>query len=78
MRDTLEENPDKGTMALVSGDRGYLGTLDRCLALGWEVEVYFWRQAAVELKKVGERPGGKFINLNAHFNQITFKEAARQ
>lgn len=81
IRDTLEAHPERGTIALISGDRGYVGTLERCLARGWEVEIYFWRQASSELKRMAERPATErratFVNLNPHFHQITFKEAAR-
>ncbi len=81
IRDTLEANPQRGVIALVSGDRGYAGTLERCLARGWEVEIYFWRQASTELKRLAERepgqPRAQFVNLNPHFNRITFREAGR-
>ncbi len=77
IRDTLEAHPDRGTIALVSGDRGYVGTLERCLARGWSVEIYFWRQASEELKRMTER-GARFVNLNPNFAQITFKEAERE
>jgi len=81
IRDTLEENPLKGTIALVSGDRGYVSTLDRCLKRGWEVEIYFWRQASTELKRMAVRPPAepraKFVDLNAHFQQVTFMQPTR-
>jgi len=82
IRDTLEDNAETGTIVLVAGDRGYVGTLERCLKRDWEVEVYFWRQASTELKRLAGQPEyeprASFINLNPYFDQITFKETARQ
>ena len=74
IRDTMEESNPPGVIALVSGDGGYVTTLERCVRRGWAVEVYFWRQAAATLKHLG---GTTFFNLNPDFDRITFKEPDR-
>jgi uncharacterized LabA/DUF88 family protein len=75
IRDTLEENPEPGTIALVAGDKDYIPTLERCIKKKWNVEVYFWSQASVELKKMNNI---KFINLDDFFKEITFLEKQRE
>lgn len=71
IRDTMEASEPPGVIALVSGDGGYVTTLERCVKRGWTVEIYFWRQAAVTLRQL---QGATFINLNPDFDRITFKE----
>ncbi len=74
VRDTMEASDPPGVIALVSGDGGYVTTLERSLARGWTVETYFWRQAAASLKHL---QGATFFNLNPDFERITFKEPVR-
>ncbi len=74
IRDTMEASKPPGVIALVSGDGGYVTTLERCVKRGWAVETYFWRQAAASLKRL---QGGTFFNLNLDFEKITFKEPLR-
>ena len=74
IRDTMEARKPPGVIALISGDGGYVTTLQRCIARGWTVETYFWRQAATALKRLD---GATFYNLNPDFEMITFKEPAR-
>lgn len=69
IRDTLEDNPEPGTIALVAGDADYVPTLERCLKKQWTVELYFWDQAASALKQL---EGVTFIDLAAGFEEITF------
>ena len=71
IRDALEENTEPGVIALVAGDKDYVPTLERCVKKGWKVEIYFWEQAAGDLKKM---KGTEFHNLNSAFTQITFLE----
>lgn len=71
IRDTLEDNPEPGIIALVAGDKDYKPTLERCIKKNWEVEVYFWEPAAMDLKKM---KGITFFNLDKAFKQITFIE----
>lgn len=74
IRDAMEENDPPGVIALVSGDGGYLTTLERCIKRQWTVEIYFWRQAAAALKRL---EGATFFNLNPDFEKITFREPDR-
>ncbi|PYV33972.1 MAG: hypothetical protein DMG22_07710 [Acidobacteria bacterium] len=75
IRDVMEENVPPGVLALVSGDGGYVTTLERSVKRGWTVETYFWRQAAASLKQLA---GAMFFNLNPDFERITFKETPRE
>ncbi|MBI4056425.1 MAG: NYN domain-containing protein [Elusimicrobia bacterium] len=70
IRDTLEENPTPGTIALVAGDGDYTSTLERCLKKGWRVEVYFWSNASTALKRL---PGSKFIEMDRFLPKISFE-----
>jgi uncharacterized LabA/DUF88 family protein len=71
IRDTLEDNPTPGTVALVAGDADYIPVLERCVKKGWAVELYFWDQASSDLKRLS---GVEFTDLSTGFKQITFLE----
>lgn len=75
IRDTLEDNPTSGTIAIVAGDQDYVSTLERCLKRNWEVEIYFWEQASSTLKTLR---GTQFISLDESFDKITFLEKTRE
>ncbi len=75
IRDTLEDNKESGTIALIAGDRDYVPTLLRCLKKEWRVEIYFWGQASSELKKM---EGIFFYNLDDFFPEITFKSKHKE
>jgi len=69
IRDTLEDDPEPGTIALVAGDADYIPTLERCIKKRWAIELYFWAQASSSLKQL---PGVKFVDLASGFDRITF------
>jgi len=72
IRDTLEDNPTLGTIALVAGDADYIPTLERCLKKKWSVELCFWAQStASDLKRLS---GVTFTDLATGFKDITFLE----
>ncbi|MDI9318855.1 MAG: NYN domain-containing protein [Phycisphaerales bacterium] len=71
IRDTLEDNVEPGTIAIVAGDQDYIPTLERCIKKGWNVELYFWTQASPQLKNMN---GVTFKSLNDIFNKVTFTE----
>jgi uncharacterized LabA/DUF88 family protein len=75
IRDTLEDNPNPGTIAIVAGDGDYIPTLERCVKRQWQVEIYFWGQASHDLRNL---TGASFINLDSYFEQITFVEKVRE
>ncbi len=71
IRDVMEDSPEKGVIALVAGDLDYLSTMERCVQKGWDVEIYFWSNAASKLKNLS---GAKFIDLDQSFPRITFQD----
>ncbi len=75
IRDTLEDNPTPGTIAIIAGDQDYIPTLERCVKRKWQVEIYFWDQASSVLKSM---QGANFINLDSSFERITFVEKAQE
>ncbi|MBX9783081.1 MAG: NYN domain-containing protein [Chitinophagaceae bacterium] len=75
IRDTLEDNPTPGTIAIVAGDQDYIPTLERCLKKNWKVELYFWEQASSQLRNLS---GIEFHNLDQHFDQITFRQKNKE
>ena len=75
IRDTLEDNPTPGIIAIVAGDQDYVPTLERCIKKGWKVELYFWEQASSQLKSM---VGIDFRSLNQHFEKVIFKAKSRE
>ena len=71
IRDTLEDNDEPGTIALVAGDQDFVPTLERCLKREWNVELNFWAQASSSLK---ELPEVRFTDLAMGFEKVTFVE----
>ncbi len=59
----LAVNPPQ-TIVIAAGDADYLPAVGRARAKRWKVEVWFWSNAAVELKDAAD----KFYPLEAHFN----------
>ena len=75
IRNTLDNNPSTGTIAIVAGDSDYFGTLKICVERNWNIEIYFWEQASRELKTLAQT---NFLNLDNWFNEITYKEKERE
>lgn len=75
IRDTLEDNPNPGTIALIAGDQDYIPTLERCVKKKWAVEIYFWEQISPSLKGMNQI---RFISLDERFKEITFVEKTRE
>ncbi len=75
MRDTLEDNPAPGTIAIVAGDQDFLSTLKRCIKKSWQVKIYFWHQASPKLKNLSDT---SFVDLDSSFEKITFLEKERE
>ena len=69
LRDTLEDSPEVGVIALVAGDRDYIPVLERCVKKGWPVEVYFWGQASNAIQRMD---GVEFISMDDFFDDVTF------
>ena len=50
------------TIIIAAGDADYVPVIDRAKGKGWQVEVWFWSNAAVELQKAASR----FVSLDPH------------
>jgi uncharacterized LabA/DUF88 family protein len=59
-----------GAIGIVAGDADYAPVVEQVTGMGWEVDVWYWRSAAANLKKVANY----FHTLDAHLNQIGFEE----
>ncbi len=62
-----------GIVALVAGDADYEPVVTQIKSMGWEVEVWYWNNAAENLKKAANL----FHSLNPHLNQIGFEGALK-
>ena len=60
-----------GIVALVARDADYEPVVMQIKSMGWEVEVWYWNNAAGNLKKAANH----FHSLNPHLNQIGFEGA---
>jgi len=79
IRDTLEDNSEQGTIALVAGDKDYIPTIERCIKKKWNVEIYFWEQASASLKSLPKTSSNiTFISLDTFFNEIIFHAKERE
>jgi len=76
IRDTLEDNVEPGTIALVAGDQDYMPTIERCVKKKWNVEIYFWEHAVSSSLK--SYPSIKFYSLDNWFNVITYIQKERE
>lgn len=59
-----------GTIVIAAGDADYVPVVTRALAKKWTVEVWFWSNAAADLKKsVGTKPS-RFCALDANLDYL--------
>lgn len=58
------------TVVMVAGDADFIQVVDDAHAEGWKIEIWYWSNAAGELKKAGDR----FENLDTVVNQIGFEQ----
>jgi uncharacterized LabA/DUF88 family protein len=59
-----------GVIALVAGDADFLPVIEEAKAGGWEIEVWYWGNAAEVLRNNATR----FINLNPDLSAVGFEE----
>lgn len=59
------ETPEPATIVIAAGDGDFKGMAERAKKRGWEVEVWFWGNAAVEMKTVA-----KFVDLDAALDYL--------
>jgi len=62
-----------GIVALIAGDADYEPVVAQIRTMGWEVEVWYWDNAAKNLVKAANY----FHSLNSHLNQIGYDGAPR-
>lgn len=60
----LHTVPKPKTLVIVGGDGDFVPVVERAKKKGWTVEVWFWSNAAAELKKAA----GRFCPLDPHLN----------
>lgn len=53
------------TIVIVAGDADFKGPVERALKKGWEVEVWFWGNAAGEMQKIAQ-----YINIDKAFDYL--------
>ncbi|SRR6266704_507138 len=66
----LTEKPP-GTVAIVAGDADFVQVVDDAHAEHWKVEVWYWRNAANDLKLAADQ----FHELDSVLNKIGFESA---
>ena len=56
------------TMVIAAGDADYVPAVSRAQDRGWKVEVWFWRNAAADLKTACDR----FVELDRQLSYLKF------
>lgn len=59
----IHTHPTKGTIVVAAGDADYVPAVKRAQGKGWTVEVWFWSNAAADLKQAAS----SFVCLDPHF-----------
>jgi uncharacterized LabA/DUF88 family protein len=59
-----------GTIAIVAGDADFVQVIDDAHAEKWKIEVWYWSNAAHDLKKVADR----YEELDAAIDKIGFEQ----
>ncbi len=62
-----------GIIVLVAGDADYEPVVKKVRSMGWEVEVWYWNNAAAVLKSAANH----YHSLNVHLNQIGYEGQSR-
>lgn len=61
----LFEVEEPATIVIAAGDGDFKGMISRALKKGWKVEVWFWGNAAADMKAAAE-----FVDLDAAFDYL--------
>lgn len=76
--------PEKGTIALLSGDgagiykgEGFFADLKNLHSANWNIEVYAWEENCHKGMKEYAEKNWKFVNLTDHYYSITFLQGVR-
>lgn len=62
----LHTSKSPQTLVIAAGDADFVPVIERAKAKGWQVEVWFWNNAAAATKKAASR----FCSLDEHFEFI--------
>lgn len=80
----LGYSPEKGTIALLSGDgaginkgEGFFNDLKNLHSAGWNIEVYSWEESCHKAMKEYAEQNWSFTNLTDHYYHITFLHGVR-
>jgi len=73
MNDVSHSVSPAGTMILVAGDADYVPVLERVKKRGWNVEVWYWRNAAEKLQTAANR----FEDLGRAVDTVGFRQQNR-
>ncbi|MFC4102890.1 NYN domain-containing protein [Paenibacillus xanthanilyticus] len=78
LRTMIDVDPPE-TIALLTGDGageefgiGFLSDIKRAHKLGWNIEVYSWGAGCKRELREFAQQHGKYVNLEDHYNHITF------
>lgn len=76
--------PEKGTIALLSGDgagiykdEGFFADLKKLHNVGWNIEVYAWDETCHKGMKEFAKQNWRFTNLTNSYYYITFLQGVR-
>lgn len=83
-RTAIDNINSPSTIAVLTGDgagkqlgEGFLNDLKRVKSLGWEIEVYSWKNSCNRYLKNYAEENGKFIALDDYYDSITFLKEDR-
>jgi uncharacterized LabA/DUF88 family protein len=64
--DRIRDSSEPGIIVIASGDADFVPVVSRVLRRGWDVEVWFWSNAAAELRTAAPR----FYPMDAHLDYL--------
>ena len=83
-RTAIDNISTPSTIAVLTGDgagkqlgEGFLSDLKRIKSLGWEIEVYSWKNSCNRHLKSYAEENGKFVALDDYYDSITFLKEDR-
>ena len=84
LRTAIDNINSHSTIAVLTGDgagkqlgEGFLTDLKRIKDLGWEIEVYAWKNSCNRYLKAYAEQNGKFIALDDYYYSITYLKEDR-
>ena len=74
MQDAVDHLNEPGVVVLLTGDGGFLGSLERIRRLGWQVELLSWEHSCHHGMRSWVERNGIFVRLDDYFGSITFRQ----